>query len=713
MEIAINYFISINFITIYSLALTLSFSFWGSLLLYPFEKQIKPCGDIFTIIGGIFFIIAIGYWLSYKLSAPIWSPPLHKILFWVGLICNSYILIQNFLQKRYIYINYSKQNIYITIILSIILAISAIFLCHNGKISFPSVGGNNDLYSWAIAADIIRNVIPIANLVDQESYIKSTVMDAHGTYLLIGYMASILNIDSIRAIFFTNIYITIWTAYALFKCIRLYFNLPTMACCTITAAIIGGYSFAYIHFNYFEGMLISYLCLYIMILALSKDHNIFNIYLFLPLGILFLSYQSGLLVYLCTVCGICTIYTFFTCSPNKKFYSSIKQIFIPVVTCSLFLVLLFPNIASHLFYRTIKVSHVVAGWSLYLDLFTLSAFPTFTYSLLHYSLVNYILFFIYLFGLFLALIKKEKVQYLFYLLFYIFCIIIYLIYAYITDGIYQSWKFAGMAIAPLAFIPLGCTLSVMYKFFPKANSKLLYIFFITILILQFYNQKNYVKDSLLQFEENIVQLNNNIDKSIPIAILAPTHGQIMLAINKFAPTHPVYPLSPSYLKQWELSDILHLNTQFILPDNPFIKNASMTIIEAKDTFYLLPEGFSDSELLGTWTSGPEVSLVSLFAPLPENFILQLEVTGLIGKNSQFPFDFSIKNSDGTIINRKVLFTHPGTYNIKFNGVLNGKKILIHIPYPTRPCDIDPMSPDSRPLGIMISSAKIKIQKDDI
>lgn len=114
-------------------------------------------------------------------------------------------------------------------------------------------------------------------------------------------------------------------------------------------------------------------------------------------------------------------------------------------------------------------------------------------------------------------------------------------------------------------------------------------------------------------------------------------------------------------------------------------------------------GFYGQEQSGVWTEN-KTAEIDLLGFLPRKFNLRIDTAYLFGDNAKLPFKIMIGN-------QKKQFTFPAnakTVTIPFQlNSLTVNKIVIIIPKPTAPHELDPNSSDVRKLGMMLNSLTIE------
>lgn len=114
------------------------------------------------------------------------------------------------------------------------------------------------------------------------------------------------------------------------------------------------------------------------------------------------------------------------------------------------------------------------------------------------------------------------------------------------------------------------------------------------------------------------------------------------------------------------------------------------------------KGFNSQEQSGFWTEG-DTAEIYLAGSLPKHFKININVTSLIGDNLKLPFKIIIGNQEKEVTFKNAL-TSPDiffTLNTK-----NADKIIIKVPKPTSPHDLDAASGDTRKLGMLLHSISI-------
>jgi hypothetical protein len=113
-------------------------------------------------------------------------------------------------------------------------------------------------------------------------------------------------------------------------------------------------------------------------------------------------------------------------------------------------------------------------------------------------------------------------------------------------------------------------------------------------------------------------------------------------------------------------------------------------------------GFYGQESTGMWTNG-DTAEIYLLGVLPKKFNMRINANTFMGDNAHLPFKIIIGKQekeftfpkDATTVDVPIMLT-SGTEH----------KIIIKVPKPTSPHDVDPNSGDTRKLGVMLHSITI-------
>ena len=110
-------------------------------------------------------------------------------------------------------------------------------------------------------------------------------------------------------------------------------------------------------------------------------------------------------------------------------------------------------------------------------------------------------------------------------------------------------------------------------------------------------------------------------------------------------------------------------------------------------------GISDPEPWGSWTDGGR-ALIILPQPLPDRFMLELEIMGAFGENAGKPFRIRAGGQE-----RIITFVEPGKYLMAFQNVKDASGFEILVPAPASPQSLG-INNDTRALGLALKHIRI-------
>jgi hypothetical protein len=450
---------------------------------------------------------------------------------------------------------------------------------------------NNDIYNWGYATELIIN--RTYKLVDYDKYI-SFIVEVFGTYSLIGFYMFCFNNEIIisEAYFIITLSVLIGNSVYYLSTNYLYSNKYVSFLFSI--GLVTGCIFNYGTYNGFVGQLVFIFILLSSIVSSLKMYSmqakiniIYIIEDFLPTLLLFLCYQSAIIVYFFVIYIlrlIIILHNYFSkevfINSNLNVYCLIKWVFFKIIlniiiVCTIISILQI-DIVLNSFHRIIQSGTPGNfGWILkFFNPVDLVQLPLFRHMFKEpndsYILVNilFVLIISLLFVYFkktvnykLISIKNCKIYYnniityyfnstyLYYLWLILF--IIYIILNFYFGPIYIVWKFACYTIVQLSFIPqfliIFYVLERFYNNFCDFRTKLtnrmlksllhnksLQIILIIIYIITAIPSNKYSNQTSDSFLESLNLYKNEILKADYVIFDIHHHNLFNLAILSYA-----------------------------------------------------------------------------------------------------------------------------------------------------------------------------------
>jgi hypothetical protein len=490
--------------------------------------------------------------------------------------------------------------------------------------------------------------------------------------------------------------------------------------------------------------------------------------LFPIIGLLLITYPRSFVVFF-SILLLYLVFINFSQLTKKDSLLQVAKINITMLVSLIFSFLTYPAISQHLYRATLCASSSTlcasispTGWPLpLLNAFYLFSLP-FPFSLsasspllsnTFLSAISLFLISITMFCLIRAITNNRKnyplqdKRVLYYLAFaFVAAVLLYIFAFYVRGDTYQVWKFAAYVIMPMSFIPIAVLVIYLKNALSHFLQCIILFFVLSCLLLSSYRSSGVNDFNIIN---NLIFVSKQIKRDAKIIILdLSPYRETMVAMNIFSKNHTIIPLAQTYLLAAKLpltdlgSTATWVTTQqcanllqygkselpqnvtfykYVILNNSTIVGKSSSIIGGVyfssqggpcllGHFLNIVSGLSDPEPFGRWSNAKKVLLQyeipSVLRGRPITFIFKLTPFLSSNLSSQTITSYvNGKESSRISLSKEELLT----INIK-NPDTKQKEIYLsfNISNPIRPTDINPLSSDTRLLGIAFENVIIKV-----
>jgi hypothetical protein len=353
-----------------------------------------------------------------------------------------------------------------------------------------------DYYDWIFYGEyLVGGISPDVLSLTPRFY--RLIQDAFGTYLIIDLIAAANLKTPFLAAPAISATMLLWCSTAVYCLIKKTFSLKTWLSLALTLGAVSGSLFNYIGLIGMFGHLVAMTAYLVALEQTMPDFG--SVWpqaqlkrrLFIPVFIIFLSYQAGYVMYsgLIVLAGI--LLAFLSHKNLRVIKRAAKAVFTgakPIIIITFISGLLMPQVFSHIFSRSLEVAAQTLGWKLpFFSPWLFSGIPYYSPealdptfpSELDLSPLAYLPLVALVIGLLIIVVRlpqkrpavhnpnpepTETAAILSLTGIFLISVASYLLLYVFGDHSYKVWKFAAYTVLPLSFVPTALFISALTRF---------------------------------------------------------------------------------------------------------------------------------------------------------------------------------------------------------------------------------------------------------
>jgi hypothetical protein len=483
----------------------MSLIFWGRQLFKLVRLRLSFHNQTLHLVAGLAFLV----FLAEALFPLIDNYNLFLFLFYIiGIIGNfTYIYLDNIKQLdnkfKLLISKIIKNNYFIgSVILALIFSFLYSAIWPSGEMDVW-LGHNTDYFTWIIPSErLLGGFNP--KVLEVSPFFEYRQQDSFGTIVILAFIATANLKAPLMASAIISVTLLTWCAMAMFSLIQKSLGLTFWLALTVTLGVALGSLFNY---TAIVGMFGHLIAMTIFLIAMESilspveigiGHSQLTKKLFFPLFLLFLSYQSGYILYLIILTFSVALSNFIELK-NKPLLArttnSLWKGIRPTLTITALAAIVAPGVFYHLLIRNTEIMDQTTGWALpffspwffsglpihIID----SLIPSTNSAISLNSAISYLPLFVLMIALSLITLKTSpqpatindgsqsntlgyKKTIIVLTIIYIGSLTGYLVLTFFFGNHgYKIWKFAAYTALPLSFAPSALALKALIGLWPK------------------------------------------------------------------------------------------------------------------------------------------------------------------------------------------------------------------------------------------------------